>query len=108
MEMQADIRILSKVILKIKKIEDPGSLLYGTVKCKRLYKERVECYEIHGTMPRGIRALLVSTKEISHKLGIEEKDCERLLDHLKQLEPAGVFAESVSECLLLQLEEKEY
>ena len=32
------------------------SLLYGTVKCKRLYKERVECYEIHGTMPRGIRA----------------------------------------------------
>ena len=48
--------------------------------------------------------LLVSTKEISHKLGIEEKDCERLLDHLKQLEPAGVFAESVSECLLLQLE----
>lgn len=48
--------------------------------------------------------MLVSTKEISHKLGIEEKDCERLLDHLKQLEPAGVFAESVSECLLLQLE----
>ena len=26
------------------------------VKCKRLYKERVECHEIHGTMPGGIRA----------------------------------------------------
>ncbi len=45
---------------------------------KIIQRKRVECYEIHGTMPRGIRAFACSTKEISHKLGIEEKDCERL------------------------------
>ena len=48
--------------------------------------------------------LLVPVKEISKKFGMEEKECERLLGNLKQLEPAGVFAGSLSECLLLQLE----
>ena len=56
-----------------KKIEDPEALLYETVKCKRLYKERVECYEIHGTMPRGIQALLVSTKRSVTSLELKKK-----------------------------------
>ena len=87
-----------------KKIEDPEAFFMEQLNAKdytkkewNVMKYMAQCLEESGL-------LLVSTKEISHKLGIEEKDCERLLDHLKQLEPAGVFAESVSECLLLQLE----
>ena len=87
-----------------KKIEDSEAFFMEQLNAKdytkkewNVMKYMAQCLEESGL-------LLVSTKEISHKLGIEEKDCERLLDHLKQLEPAGVFAESVSECLLLQLE----
>ena len=87
-----------------KKIEDPEAFFMEQLNAKdytkkewNVMKYMAQCLEESGL-------LLISTKEISHKLGIEEKDCERLLDHLKQLEPAGVFAESVSECLLLQLE----
>lgn len=45
-----------------KKIEDPETFFYGTVKCKRLYKERVECHEIHGTMSGRIRILTCSSQ----------------------------------------------
>ena len=38
-----------------KKIEDPEAFFMEQLNA-RLYKERVECYEIHGTMPRGIWA----------------------------------------------------
>ncbi len=81
MEMQADIRILSKVILKDKKIEDPEAFFMEQLNAKdytkkewNVMKYMAQCLEESGL-------LLVSTKEISHKLGIEEKDCERLLDH---------------------------
>lgn len=91
-----------------KKIEDPEAFFMEQLNAKdytkkewNVMKYMAQCLEESGL-------LLVSTKEISHKLGIEEKDCERLLDHLKQLEPAGVFAESVSECLFFSLKEKEY
>ena len=87
-----------------KKIEDPETFFMEQLNAKdytkkewNVMKYMAQCLEESGL-------LLVSTKEISHKFGIEEKDCERLLDDLKQLEPAGVFAGSLSECLLLQLE----
>lgn len=89
-----------------KKIEDPEAFFMEQLNAKdytkkewNVIKYMAQCLEESGL-------LLISAKEISYKFGIEEKDCERLLDDLKQLEPAGVFAESLSECLLLQLERK--
>ena len=38
-EMQADIRILNKVILKIRKLKIP-KLFYGTVKCKKIIQRK--------------------------------------------------------------------
>ena len=39
-----------------KKIEDPEAFFMEQLNAKGLYKERVECHKIHGTMPGGIRA----------------------------------------------------
>ena len=50
--------------------------------------------------------LLVPEKEICEKLNITSIEYQKLLTVLKQLEPAGVFAANLSECLLLQLERK--
>lgn len=87
-----------------KKIEDPEAFFMEQLNAKdyttkewNVMKYMAQCLEESGL-------LLVSTKEISQKFQMEEKDCERLLIDLKQLEPAGVFAGSLSECLLLQLE----
>lgn len=87
-----------------KKIEDPKAFFMEQLNAKDYTKEEwsvmeymVQCLEESGL-------LLVSAEEISKETGIEKNECEKLLNDLKQLEPAGVFAGSLSECLLLQLE----
>lgn len=43
--------------------------------------------------------------DITDKLGVEAEDSERLIKTLQSLEPTGVFARSLPECLGLQLRE---
>ncbi len=45
--------------------------------------------------------------DVPDRLGCTDDDVERVLDALQQLEPAGVFARNLSECLALQLTEKD-
>ncbi len=48
--------------------------------------------------------LLIPLTEICEKFQISMEECEQIRGILKLLEPAGVFAVNLSECLLLQLE----
>lgn len=45
-----------------------------------------------------------SIYEIANMLGVEAETAEWCLKQLKQLEPAGIFAKNLEECLLIQLE----
>jgi len=44
--------------------------------------------------------------EIALRLGVSEPECETVLAILQGFEPSGVFARSLSECLALQLKER--
>lgn len=50
--------------------------------------------------------LTMSTAEIQEKTGVPEPMVQETLKLLKQLEPAGIFASGLKECLLLQLDRK--
>ena len=43
---------------------------------------------------------------VANRLGVETQDVETILESLQTLEPSGVFARSLAECLALQLKEK--
>lgn len=43
--------------------------------------------------------------EIRTKLGCKKADIERVLDQLQTLEPSGIFARNLSECLIIQLKD---
>ena len=45
-------------------------------------------------------------EEISINLGCMQADVEAVLKKLQQLEPSGIFARDLAECLRIQLEEK--
>lgn len=47
--------------------------------------------------------LTVTAAEIAGRLGAGEPDVERVLTILKSLEPSGIFASGLKECLLLQV-----
>jgi RNA polymerase sigma-54 factor len=48
-----------------------------------------------------------SVGEIAERLGAGAEDVERVLMRMQTLEPTGVFARSLSECLALQLKERD-
>lgn len=48
--------------------------------------------------------LLVPAEEIAEKLGVKEETVRRVIANLKRLEPRGIFASGLEECLLLQIE----
>ncbi len=45
-------------------------------------------------------------EEISINLGCMQTDVEKVLGHLQKLEPSGIFARNLAECLQIQLEDK--
>lgn len=49
---------------------------------------------------------LTPLSDLQARLGVCEKELKALLDRLKGLDPAGIFATSLQECLELQLEER--
>jgi RNA polymerase sigma-54 factor len=66
----------------------------------RHIKFMISCLDKNGYMP-------FSEKELASVLKISENDVNRLMGIIKSLEPVGVGAASVSECLLLQLKKAE-
>lgn len=62
----------------------------------RIAEFLIECLEDNGY-------LNLATKEIACVLQVEEIKVERIVKMLQCFEPAGVFARSVQECLLLQV-----
>ena len=46
-------------------------------------------------------------KETAERLGADPQDVARVLDILQQLDPPGVFARSLSECLAIQLRQRD-
>jgi RNA polymerase sigma-54 factor len=48
-----------------------------------------------------------SLAEIAERLGSDVESVERVLERMQSLEPTGVFARSLSECLTLQLKERD-
>ncbi len=50
--------------------------------------------------------LRVNWQELVGFLGCSESQAEKVLSHLQTFEPVGVFARSISECLLIQLEHR--
>ncbi|WP_057462734.1 RNA polymerase factor sigma-54 [Pseudovibrio sp. POLY-S9] len=51
--------------------------------------------------------LRIDGAEMSERLGVSEQDLERIILALQGLDPVGVFARDLSECLKLQLKEKD-
>ncbi|QUS56150.1 RNA polymerase factor sigma-54 [Pseudovibrio brasiliensis] len=51
--------------------------------------------------------LRIDADEMSARLGVTEQDLERVILALQGLDPVGVFARDLSECLKLQLKEKD-
>lgn len=47
--------------------------------------------------------LPIGPEEIAEKLGVLKEQVERVLSELKKLEPRGIFASGLAECLLLQI-----
>lgn len=45
-------------------------------------------------------------KQISQQLKISEAKTKQILSELKKMEPSGIFAQNLSECLLLQIDDK--
>ncbi|MET0155806.1 MAG: RNA polymerase factor sigma-54 [Rickettsiales bacterium] len=50
--------------------------------------------------------LAVDLAEAAETLGHKISDCERVLERLQRLEPSGIFARDLCECLLIQLREQ--
>lgn len=48
-----------------------------------------------------------STDDVATRLGVSPLRVQSILNHLKTFEPTGVFAQNLSECLMLQLKEQE-
>ncbi len=48
--------------------------------------------------------LLMDETRIADEFGISQKDVKNIIEKLKTLEPAGIFAQSLQECLILQME----
>jgi RNA polymerase sigma-54 factor len=48
-----------------------------------------------------------SVGEIAFRMRVDEEDVERVLDRIKSLEPVGVGARNIRECLLIQLESQD-
>lgn len=48
--------------------------------------------------------LCISTDEIANMLGVDESDVLRVLDIVQHMEPAGIAARNLTECLAIQLE----
>lgn len=46
-----------------------------------------------------------NTKELSQKLNLKEEKIQKVLSKMKGFEPSGVFAQSLSECLSIQLKD---
>ena len=63
-------------------------------------------YLIHCLDSKGY--MTVANEELAQGLGIREEDVRQYLSVLKGLEPAGVCASSLKECLLIQLKQKGY
>lgn len=70
-----------------------------TLQQKKIMEFMVQCMNQSGYMD-------VSVEEISDLLGVPLEECKFCKKILQSLEPAGVFAENLKECLLLQLERK--
>lgn len=87
-------------------IENPKQFFFEQLN-QELYTEReknlmeyiIDCMEDSGL-------LLVPVEDISQEQGVSVEECEKFRQILMQLEPAGVFAMSLEECLLEQLKRK--
>ncbi|GHB24897.1 RNA polymerase sigma-54 factor 2 [Pseudovibrio japonicus] len=51
--------------------------------------------------------LRIDSTEMANRLGVSEQELERIIRALQGLDPVGVFARDLSECLKLQLVEKD-
>ena len=76
-------------------------LCTGNVSRKRqkIAKYLIECMEESGY-------LKMTNLELSHALGLTEEEVEEEIRFLQGLEPCGVFARDLRECLLLQIKKK--
>ncbi|MDX2049629.1 MAG: RNA polymerase factor sigma-54 [Rickettsiaceae bacterium] len=80
--------------------------LYGQVSCIfNTEKDKIIAAYITDLLDEN--GYLTSTKEqIAKSLKVPEKKIKDILYRLKDLEPTGVYAENLAECIMLQLKEK--
>ncbi|KZL19369.1 RNA polymerase sigma-54 factor 2 [Pseudovibrio axinellae] len=72
-------------------VSDPADLLVA--------RQLIDCIDENGY-------LRIDSEEISHRLGVTESDLDRVISRIQGLDPVGVFARDLIECLKLQLIEK--
>lgn len=89
-----------------KKIEDPEAFFMEQLNAKDYTKKEWNVIKYMAQCLRNPGFCSFPQKRSVTSLELKKKTVKGFLDDLKQLEPAGVFAESLSECLLLQLERK--
>ena len=69
-----------------------------------------KAYDVRGIYPDELDEagyFTGSLKEIAERLGTDVETVEGVLIRMQVLEPTGVFARSLSECLTLQLRERD-
>ena len=84
----------------IQHIEDQLPLLLDTPKEIFVAQYFLEALEPSGWLGKTIN-------EISLESGLPEEELEKTLQKLQRVEPTGIFARNLSECLKLQIQEKE-
>lgn len=65
-------------------------------------EKRITVYAVHNLDENGF--LTVSAGEMARDLGLDVAVVERCLGKLKRLEPEGIFASGLAECLMIQTE----
>lgn len=69
------------------------------IKIKRVVSYMIESLDSKGYLENTLQ-------EISSELGIDEDICQNALEILQSLEPCGIGARDIKECLLIQLKDK--
>jgi RNA polymerase sigma-54 factor len=103
------------------KFEDPDFSFENTMSKEKTLRDYIEeqiSLEFSGNADRAIALVLLDNLdesgyirtdigELSARLGAKQERVEAVLDRLQRLDPAGVFARNLSECLGLQLREQD-
>lgn len=87
--------------------ESVEELLYAQLPLKELSADEVRIVDFAVQSLEGNGYLHLTAREIGEALRLSEILVETVLDKLKCLEPRGIFASGLMECLLLQIEGKE-